>query len=300
VGYWPTTQSIDMTATAGIALPDIQAWSDYRGTSIDAVGIKGLRYPLTISSGGRSLPTIATLSMTVGLSAVTKGTHMSRFIELLETQSKPLEQRDFKRMVFDMLARLRAPHGTIEIQFPYFVTKAVPVSGVQSRLDYEVRWVGAVTADGVYSFAMQVLVPATSLCPCSKEISKYGAHNQRTHISIRASLASEMAIEELIKIAERCASCELYGLLKRQDEKYVTERAYENPKFVEDLVRDVALALCGDHRVSSFLVEAENSESIHNHSAFARIIRSPADVRENRPRTGHGTNFPVLVAASRS
>lgn len=286
-----------MTAPARIALPDIQARPDTRNTSIDAVGIKGVRYPLTISSGGKSLPTIATLSMTVGLPALTKGTHMSRFIELLEAQTRPLDQGSFKRMVLDMLPRLRASYGTVEIQFPYFVTKTAPVSGVQSRLDYEVSWLGSVAKDGEYSFAMQVTVPATSLCPCSKAISKYGAHNQRTHISIRASLASEMAIEDLIAVAERSASCEVYGLLKRQDEKHVTERAYENPKFVEDLVRDVAIALRADHRVSSFVVEAENFESIHNHSAFARIVQSAApQPDDDRPRKHHGADLRVLVA----
>jgi GTP cyclohydrolase I len=286
-----------MIAPARFALPDIQARPDTRNSQIDAVGIKGVRYPLTISSKGTSLPTIATLSMTVGLAAATKGTHMSRFIELLEAQTEPLDQHGFKLMLFDMLERLQAPHGTIEIEFPYFVTKVAPVSGVQSRLDYEVSWVGEVAKDGTYSFAMHVTVPATSLCPCSKEISKYGAHNQRTHISIRASLASELAIEDLIEIAERSASCEIYGLLKRQDEKYVTERAYENPKFVEDLVRDVALALRADHRVSGFVVEAENFESIHNHSAFARIVQPSAEPRDDRPRKQHGADLRVLVAA---
>ncbi len=289
-----------MNAPARIALPDMQARPDTRNTSIDAVGIKGVRYPLTISSAGRCLPTIATLSMTVGLAAATKGTHMSRFIELLEAQTQPLDQGNFKRMVFDMLERLRASHGTLEIQFPYFVRKAAPVSGVQSQLDHEVSWLGTVAPDGEYLFAMHVTVPATSLCPCSKEISKYGAHNQRTHISIRASLASDMAIEDLIAVAERSASCEVYGLLKRQDEKHVTERAYENPKFVEDLVRDVAVALRADRRVSGFVVEAENFESIHNHSAFARIVQPAAHACDDRPRRQHGADLRVLVAGGPS
>ena len=147
-----------------------------------------------------------------------------------------------------------------------------------SQLDYEVCWRGSVSGEGQYSFWMHVTVPATSLCPCSKEISAYGAHNQRSHISIEAELAGEMAIEDLIAIAERSASCEVYGLLKRPDEKYVTERAYDNPKFVEDLVRDVALALNQEPRVGAYVVEAENFESIHNHSAFARLMRrNPAD-----------------------
>ena len=178
------------------------------------------------------------------------------------------------RMLREMLERLEARTGTIEMRFPYFVRKVAPVSGVQSQLDYEVCWRGSVSDDGRYLFRMHVTVPATSLCPCSKEISAYGAHNQRSHISVDAELAGEMAIEELIVIAERSACCEVYGLLKRPDEKYVTERAYDNPKFVEDLVRDVALALNQDPRVGAYVVEAENFESIHNHSAFARIERT--------------------------
>jgi MptA/FolE2 family GTP cyclohydrolase len=157
------------------------------------------------------------------------------------------------------------------MRFPYFVRKAAPVSGVASLLDCDVQWRAEAAAHGTCEFAMQVTTPVTSLCPCSKEISDYGAHNQRSHVRIDARLAGAMAIEELVAVAERGASCEVYGLLKRPDEKYVTEKAYDNPKFVEDLVRDVALALRSDPRVLAFTVEAENFESIHNHSAFARI-----------------------------
>jgi GTP cyclohydrolase I len=255
-------------------LPDMQEQPDTRRLRIDAVGIKDIRYPLTIQVGERPVPVVAMLSMTVSLPATRKGTHMSRFVELLEAQSRPLDHGGFKAVVLDMLARLDAADGTIEMRFPFFVRKTAPVSGVQSLLDYEVCWRGAVSPDGEYRFAMRVTVPATSLCPCSKEISAYGAHNQRSHIGIQAELRDEVAIEELIGIAERSASCETYGLLKRADEKYVTERAYDNPRFVEDLVRDDALALDRDPRVDGYTVEAENFESIHNHSAFARIVRA--------------------------
>jgi GTP cyclohydrolase FolE2 len=268
-----------MNAPERIDLPDIQSRLDGRDIPIDAVGIKNVRYPVTILTRGRRVPTIATLSMTVGLSAITKGTHMSRFIELLEKQMETLDQPRFHLMVIDMLERLDAQRGTIEMGFPYFVTKAAPISGVQSQLDHDVRWRGSMADDGVYSFSMRVTVPATSLCPCSKEISDYGAHNQRSHITIEAELGGEMAIEELIAIAECSASCEVYGLLKRPDEKYVTERAYDNPKFVEDLVRDVASKLNHEPRVLAYTVDAENFESIHNHSAFARILR-PSSVHE--------------------
>jgi GTP cyclohydrolase FolE2 len=260
-----------------VFLPDIQSRQDSRDLRIDAVGIKGVRHPITIRSANRLLPTVATLSLTVGLSATAKGTHMSRFVELLEESLEAMDQKRFKVLVIDMLERLDAESGTIEMRFPYFARKTAPVSRVPSLLDHEVCWRGGVSSDGQYAFSMQVTVPATSLCPCSKEISAYGAHNQRSHISIEAELLGEMAIEELIAVAEGSASCEVYGLLKRADEKYVTERAYDSPKFVEDLVRDVALLLNQEARVGAYVVEAENFESIHNHSAFARIERpSPA------------------------
>lgn len=279
-------------------LPDIQSQVDNRDLRIDAVGIKGVRYPMTIRAGKRLLPTIATLSMTVGLPAVTKGTHMSRFIELLEAQTEALDQKGFKTILLDMLERLEARSGAIEMRFPYFVKKTAPVSGVESQLDYEVCWRGSVSGEGRYSFWMHVTVPATSLCPCSKEISAYGAHNQRSHIGIETEVAGEMPIEELIAIAERSASCEVYGLLKRSDEKYVTERAYDNPKFVEDLVRDVALALNREPRVGEYVVEAENFESIHNHSAFARIVRTSLPVGAGQPGTEWGKHrqFPIAGA----
>jgi GTP cyclohydrolase I len=262
-----------MNAPERIVLGDVQSRPDSRNLHIDAVGVKGIRYPVTVHAGAASMPTIATFSMTVGLAASEKGTHMSRFVELLEAQREPLSMARFMGMVVDMLERLEAPSGTIEMRFPYFVRKAAPVSGVQSQLDYDVFWRGILSEEGEYSFRVRVMVPATSLCPCSKEISEYGAHNQRSCIAIEAELSDEMPIEELIGIAERSASCEVYGLLKRPDEKYVTEHAYDNPKFVEDVVRDVALSLNREPRVKAYAVEAENFESIHNHSAFARIAR---------------------------
>ncbi len=264
----------NMNATIKIAmLPDVQARADSRNLPIDAVGIRSIRCPVTIRSGARLLPTVATFAMGVGLPAATKGTHMSRFVELLDAEARSLDQRAFKSLVLDMLERLEARSGEIEMRFPYFVTKTAPVSRVQSQLDYEVCWRGRVSDEAPYSFRMHVSVPTTSLCPCSKEISAYGAHNQRSIIRIEAKLAGDMAIEELIATAERSASCELYGLLKRADEKHVTERAYDNPKLAEDLVRDVALELDAKPCVLAYTVEAENFESIHNHSAFARLVR---------------------------
>jgi GTP cyclohydrolase FolE2 len=269
-------------------LPDIQSGPDNRAIYIDAVGIKDLRYPLTIRSGTTLVPTTATFSMTVGLQEQVKGTHMSRFIELLEAHSGALDQAGFRILLADMLERLHACGGEIDMRFPWFIRKTAPVSGVKSLVDYEVRWHGTISGKGKPVFRMQVKAPATSLCPCSKEISAYGAHNQRSIISIDAELLEEMAIHELIAIAERSASCEVYGLLKRVDEKYVTERAYENPRFVEDIVRGVAQALNQEPRVNAYIVEAENFESIHNHSAFARIAR---------PGKGDGQGFKQKSAS---
>jgi conserved hypothetical protein TIGR00294 len=262
-----------------VCLPDVQARADDRALPLDAVGVKAVRHPITIRGHTRLMPTIATFAMTVALPAVAKGTHMSRFIELLNRQSEPLDQQGFKSLLRGMLTRLGARAGTLEMCFPYFARKAAPVSSVESELDYDVCWRGCITEQGDLTFHMRVLVPATSLCPCSKEISAYGAHNQRSLITIDAELTGDLPIEDLIAVAERSASCEIYGLLKRPDEKYVTERAYENPKFAEDLVRDVAIELNRDSRVRAYIVEAENFESIHNHSAFARLVHSPSDVR---------------------
>ena len=261
-----------MNAPQRIGLPDIQALVDSRSVAIDEVGIKGVRYPVTVLARGEPVPTVAAFSMTVALPATAEGTHMSRFVELLEAHREPFDPARFRSMVVAMLERLDARAGTVEMSFPYFVRKAAPVSGVESLLDYEVTWRGRVETDGRYSFRARVMVPATSLCPCSKEISQYGAHNQRSHITIDAE-TDGMSVDELIAVAESSASCEVYGLLKRVDEKFVTEMAYDNPKFVEDLVRDVAVALDREPRVKRYTVEAENFESIHNHSAFARLSR---------------------------
>ena len=263
-----------MNAPQRIGLPDIQSLIDGRSIAIDEVGIKGVRYPMTLLANGETVHTVATFSMTVALPESAKGTHMSRFVEILEARREPLDATGFRALVRAMVDKLDARAGVVEMSFPYFIAKAAPVSGVVSRLDYEVTWRGAISPDGRCDFSLRVMVPATSLCPCSKEISAYGAHNQRSHITIDAAVAGDVAIEELVAIAERSASCEVYGLLKRADEKFVTELAYDNPKFVEDLVRDVAVALDREPRVTSYAVEAENFESIHNHSAFARLARS--------------------------
>lgn len=261
-----------MNAPERLPLVDIQSQIDTRQIAIQAVGIKGVRYPLNIRADGASVATVANWALTVGLASTVRGTHMSRFIELLEAwHTRSLDIGCFATMLAEMLMRLDATSGTLEARFPYFIRKAAPVSGVESLLDVEVCWRCTMAPRQAPKLEMQVVVAATSLCPCSKEISAYGAHNQRSHITIDVALADAMSIEALVLVAEQSASCEVYGLLKRADEKYVTEKAYDNPKFVEDLARDVAKALRADARIGRFTVEVENFESIHNHSAFARV-----------------------------
>jgi len=257
---------------ASVSLPDTQASAESRGIAIDAVGIRGLRYPITVADGpGRESQTVGTFDMRVHLPADKRGTHMSRFIELVQATPRRIDAQGIRQLTFQMVERLDAQAGELAIAFPFFHEKAAPVSGVKSLTDCEVEWHTAVDALGCYHSALTVLVPATSLCPCSKSISAYGAHNQRSHIRIQAALSGTMHIHELIQVAEAAASCPTYAILKRADEKSVTEKAYENAKFVEDMVRDVAAALRDDGRVARFLVEVENFESIHNHSAVARI-----------------------------
>lgn len=261
-----------MNAPEKFFLPDVQASEDHRALAIQRVGVRGLRYPISLTSGsGEVQHTVATLEMTVGLPPKVKGTHMSRFVEILEAERGALDLAGARAMFDQMLDRLEADSGRIEARFPYFMRKAAPVSGVESLLDLDAAIVVERLQGGHSALTLKVVTPVTSLCPCSKKISAYGAHNQRSHITITARLRDDMMIEELVRMAEEEASCEVFGLLKRPDEKWVTERAYDNPKFVEDLVRDIALRLSADSRIEAWTVESENFESIHNHSAYALI-----------------------------
>ncbi|MDB5774863.1 MAG: cyclohydrolase [Herbaspirillum sp.] len=253
-----------------INMPDVQETPDTRHLVIQRVGVKGVRYPLTVKTGDGVQSTVGAWNMYVHLPEDKKGTHMSRFIALLEGLEGPLDVAHFSDLMRKMLKLLDAQAGRIEVNFPYFINKTAPVSGVQSLMDYEVGFIGEIK-NGELEVSLKVLVPVTSLCPCSKKISAYGAHNQRSHITVTALLNGELSADALIARIEAQASCELYGLLKRPDEKYVTERAYDNPKFVEDLVRDVAVMLNNEASVLAFTLEAENFESIHNHSAYAMI-----------------------------
>jgi GTP cyclohydrolase IB len=251
-------------------MPDVQSSLDTRRIAIQRVGVKGVRYPVVVKTACGQQPTVGSWNMYVHLPEDKKGTHMSRFIALLEDNRTPLDVGSFGKLMQRMIRLLEADNGRIELTFPYFINKTAPVSGVESLMDYEVGLTGELNA-GKLDITLKVMVPVTSLCPCSKKISEYGAHNQRSHITVNALLAGELPIDELIANIEAQASCELYGLLKRPDEKYVTERAYDNPKFVEDLVRDVAGMLNADDRIAAYTLEAENFESIHNHSAYALI-----------------------------
>ncbi|RJX33585.1 MAG: GTP cyclohydrolase I FolE2 [Oxalobacter sp.] len=255
-------------------MPDVQSSADTRHIAIQRVGVKDVRYPIRLKTPTGILSTVGNWTLAVQLSEHQKGTHMSRFIGLLEAMngadSMAIDVAIFSRMVRKMLTLLEAESGRIDVTFPYFINKTAPVSGVQSLMDYEVGLSGEVK-HGLLEVTQKVVVPVTSLCPCSKEIAAYGAHNQRSHITVHAVMAGHFPMEELIAKIEAQASCELYGLLKRPDEKFVTERAYDNPKFVEDLVRDVASMLNADDRIAAYKLEAENFESIHNHSAYALI-----------------------------
>jgi GTP cyclohydrolase I len=259
-----------------VSIADVQSSPDTRHLPIDKVGIKDIRHPVLVKDRSQGVQhTIANFNMFVELPHNFKGTHMSRFVEILNSHDMEISVESFKDMLAEMAERLEARTGHIEMSFPYFINKSAPVSGVKSLMDYQVTFLGEIKG-GKDIMTIKVVVPVTSLCPCSKEISERGAHNQRSHVTLTVRTNTFVWIEDLIDIVERQASAELYGLLKRPDEKYVTEKAYENPKFVEDMVRDVAAVLNADPRIDAYMVESENFESIHNHSAYAMIRRDKA------------------------
>ena len=268
----PPTANAKIVRPVVTELEDVQGRADARRLPINRVGIKDIRHPVRVKdrSAGEQ-HTIANFNMYVSLPHNFKGTHMSRFVEILHGE-REISVESFRAMLEKMTERLEADTGHIEMSFPFFVMKKAPVSGVESLMDYQATLIGE-RRNGETEMWVRVVVPVTSLCPCSKKISAYGAHNQRSHVTIKAKLRSHLWIEEIIGIAESEASSELYGILKRPDEKYVTERAYDNPKFVEDMVRDVAARLNADERIAAYTVESENFESIHNHSAYALIER---------------------------
>ena len=252
-------------------IADVQGRPDTRNLTIDKVGVKDVRHPIRVKDrSGWEQHTVATFSLYVELPHNFKGTHMSRFIEILNNHERETTVESFRAMLSEMTEHLDAERGHIEMSFPFFLQKKAPITGVESLLDYQVTLTGEIFRGKVMT-EVRIIVPVTSLCPCSKQISDYGAHNQRSHVTVNIRSSAFIWIEELIDTVEKEASCELYGLLKRPDEKHVTEKAYDNPKFVEDLVRDVACRLNEDNRILGYTVEAENFESIHNHSAYAQI-----------------------------
>jgi len=268
----PAAPETTGSARGSDTIADVQGWRDSRQIAINWVGVRDVRHPLTVRDREKTAqPVTATVGMFVGLPAERKGTHMSRFLELLgENTQLELSIATLRDLMQTMLARLDADTGRIEISFAWFKRKIAPVSGVASLCDYEVTLL-AETKAGITETSVEIVVPVTSLCPCSKEISDYGAHNQRSHITVRVNPDDTLSIDELIERVEAQASSEVYGVLKRADEKFVTERAYDNPKFVEDIVRDVAGVLQEDDRINAWTVTCENFESIHNHSAWATI-----------------------------
>jgi GTP cyclohydrolase I len=254
-------------------LPDTQNTTDVRNIIINEVGIKDISHPINfINRDQESLPSVANFTMTVRLPENVKGTHMSRFVEILNEKECAFSVQTFMNLVQTVSDKLNSNSSHIIVDFPFFRKKSAPSSGVESLLDYHATLSGKII-DGKADLSVKVVVPVTSLCPCSKSIAKYGAHNQRSHITIeaKASEGSDLYLEDLIDLAEQKASSELYAVLKREDEKIVTERAYDNPAFVEDIVRDIAVELNNNEKIDYYCLESENFESIHNHSAYAMI-----------------------------
>jgi GTP cyclohydrolase I len=253
-------------------MKDIQNQRDYRQIPIDKVGIKNLRYPIRVldkKDGYQN--TVASINMYVDLPHKYKGTHMSRFVELLHLFRPEVSLKRFSAILSQMKEHLNAASAHIEVLFPYFIEKKAPISRSPGLMDYTCRIIGASDPKGKVDLISEVIVPISSVCPCSKEISDAGAHNQRGEVRLSVRFKKFVWMEDMIELVEEAASCEVYSVLKRVDEKYVTEKAYTNPKFVEDIVRDVAKRIKEDENITWFSVGAENFESIHNHSAYAQI-----------------------------
>ncbi len=254
-------------------MPDMQKSRDTRNIPIDKVGVKDISYPIVVMDRKKKFQhTIARINMYVDLPHQFKGTHMSRFVEILNSYREEIALDKLEIMLAEMKKKLGASTAHLEMEFPYFIEKKAPVSKARSLMEYTCSF--AATLADEFDFVLGIRVPVTSLCPCSKELSAYGAHNQRSIISIKVRYSSFVWIEDLVSAVEECGSSPVYSLLKRVDEKHVTEQAYENPKFVEDIVREVTEKLLAEPSITWFSVEAENFESIHKHSAYAFIERS--------------------------
>jgi len=255
-------------------MKDIQNERDHRQIPIDKVGIKNLRYPIAVLDKEKGYQhTVATINMYVDLPHRDKGTHMSRFVEILHLFRPEVSLKRISEVLDQMKRHLNADSAHIEVTFPYFIEKTAPLSGSPGLMDYTCRFTGASNPAEPVDLISEVIVPISSVCPCSKEISDAGAHNQRGEVRLATRFKRFIWIEDVIDLVESCASCEVFSVLKRVDEKYVTETGYTNPKFVEDVVRDIAIKLKQDDNITWFSLSAENFESIHNHSAYAHITR---------------------------
>jgi GTP cyclohydrolase IB len=270
-----------MTPKSLTHLKDTQSEPDFRNIPIDRVGVKNLRYPIEVRDKARTLQhTIATVMLTVDLPHQFKGTHMSRFVEVLSEFGPELHVDNIQDLLRHLRTRLKSEAAHVEVEFPFFLQKKAPVTGAAGLVDYTARFSATMTGETV-DFVVTVVVPVTTLCPCSKAISARGAHNQRGAVTYSVRFQKPIWIEELIALVESCASSELYSLLKRPDEKAVTERAYDNPVFVEDLVRNVAVRSDQEPDIVWYRVEAENFESIHNHNAYALVEKNKREAQSS-------------------
>ena len=256
-------------------MPDMQKSRDTRRIPIDKVGVKDISYPIVVMDKNRSFQqTVARVNMYVDLPHHFKGTHMSRFIEILNRFKGDISIKNFSNILSEMKRKLKAKSAHLEVEFSYFIEKEAPVTGAKSLMEYICRFCGS--SNEKDDFYVGIVVPITTVCPCSKEISQFGAHNQRSIVTVNLRFKKFIWIEDIILLIEECASCDLYSILKRPDEKFVTEKAYKNPMFVEDVVREIAKRLKGDQNITWFTVESENFESIHNHSAYAFVEKREA------------------------
>jgi len=270
-----------------MSLKDIQSQNDHRRIEIDKVGVKGIHYPIVVLDKINKVQhTVATINMYVSLPHHFKGTHMSRFIEVLNTYRHGISTQTIAEILIIIKEKLRSESAHIEIFFPFFIEKKAPVTGAASLMEYTCHLVGSHREK--LDLIVGVEVPVTTLCPCSREISNYGAHNQRSLVRVQGRFKKFFWIEDLIALIESCAVNEIYPLLKRPDEKFVTEKAYDNPMFVEDIVRSVAARLELDDNVAWYMIESENYESIHNHSAYARVEKTVPDCAAAVPEPGLG------------
>jgi GTP cyclohydrolase I len=253
-------------------LTDVQSRPDNRNIPLQKVGVRGVRWPIAVLDRAKGVQhTVGTFELAVDLPHHFKGTHMSRFVEVLSAHTDEFSIENLSSLLEQLREKLKATRAYLTVRFPYFVAKKAPVSRKESLMEYECTFEASLGEE--FEFVLEVRVPVTTLCPCSKEISERGAHNQRGYVTAKLKCDSDLWLEEAIEMIERSASCDLYPLLKRPDEKWVTERAYDRPRFVEDIVREIALAFDKDERIYSYIIEAENEESIHAHNAFAVVSR---------------------------